>query len=399
MLHGKTIGLCVTGGIAAYKAVDVTSKLVQLGATVHVAMTRSATEFVTPLTFRTLAHNPVILDMFAEPKHWNVEHIALAERADLFVIAPATANIIGKLASGVADDFISTTLLATRAPVLVVPAMNHNMYAHPIVRQNISRLQGIGYHFMEPEYGRLASGAYGQGRFPGPEKVVEQVIALIAYPHDLVGRTVVVSAGPTVEPLDPVRYLSNRSSGKMGYALAAAARDRGARVVLVTGPVSLRPPLGVKTIHVETASELRQAMLDTAPGSDAVIMAAAVADFAPKERRAEKIKRQAGPCTLELTENPDIIKELAGLSPRPVLVAFAAETTEVVAAARAKLEKKGVDLVFANDVSRAGIGFGSDDNQVTLVSAGATEEIPLMPKTKLAHVILDRVKVLWSEGR
>jgi len=395
MMQGKTIALGVTGGIAAYKAADVASKLVQLGSSVHVAMTRSATEFVTPLTFRTLTQNPVIVHMFAEPRHWSVEHIGLAERADLFLIAPATANIIGKLAAGVADDFITTTLLATAAPVLMVPAMHHRMYVHPIVQRNIGLLQEIGYRFMEPETGRLASGGYGKGRFPSPDKVVEQVVALIGYEHDLTGRTVVVSAGPTVEPLDPVRFLSNRSSGKMGYALAAAARDRGARVILVSGPVGLRPPLGVETVYFETAVELRQLMLARVPGCDAVIMAAAVADFAPKGRSEQKMKKQAIPGLLELQENPDIIRELSTLQRRPVLVAFAAETTAVVEAARTKLEKKGVDLVFANDVSRPGIGFGSDDNQVTMVSAAGAEEIPLMPKTRLAHVIWDRVKSLW----
>jgi phosphopantothenoylcysteine decarboxylase/phosphopantothenate--cysteine ligase len=266
---------------------------------------------------------------------------------------------------------------------------------HPIVQRNIGLLQEIGYRFMEPETGRLASGGYGKGRFPSPEKVVEQVVALVGYEHDLVGRTVVVSAGPTVEPLDPVRFLSNRSSGKMGYALAAAARDRGARVILVSGPVSLRPPLGVETIHFETAAELRRIMLEVVPGCDAAVMAAAVADFAPKGRSEQKLKKQAIPGVLELEETPDIIRELSGLKPRPTLVAFAAETTAVLEAARTKLEKKGVDLVFANDVSRPGIGFGSDDNQVTMVSAAGAEEIPLMPKSRLAHVIWDRVKSLW----
>jgi len=395
-MKGKTIALCVTGGIAAYKAAEVASRLVQLGAGVHVAMTRAATEFITPLTFRTLTQNPVIVHMFDEPRHWSVEHIALAERADLFLIAPATANIIGKLAAGIADDFITTTLLATPAPVLVVPAMHHRMYIHPIVQQNIGRLQGIGYHFMEPEYGRLASGGYGRGRFPAPELVVERVVSLIGYEHDLSGRTVVVSAGPTVEPLDPVRFLSNRSSGKMGYALAAAARDRGARVVLVSGPVNLRPPQGVEIVYIETALELREVMRSRAPGSDAVIMAAAVADFAPRRRSDQKLKKQAIPGMLELEENPDIIRELAEMKPRPLLVAFAAETTAVLEAARTKLEKKGVDVVFVNDVSRPGIGFGSDDNQVTMVTGENIEELPLLPKSGLSHLIWDRVKLLWG---
>lgn len=401
MLKGKTIAACVTGGIAAYKAAEVVSSLVQLGADVHVAMTSAATRFVTPLSFRTLSGQPVITDMFAEPRHWNVEHIALAERADLFLVAPATANVIGKLAGGIADDFITTTLLATTAPVLLVPAMNHRMYAHPIVQRNLATLQEIGYYLMEPEYGRLASGAVGKGRFPAPARIVQRVLGLVAYRHDLAGRSLLVTAGPTHEPMDPVRYLSNRSSGKMGYALARAAWQRGARVTLVSGPVPLEGPEGVKLVVVETARDMREAVMAECAGMDAVVMAAAVADFRPRNPAAAKMPKSALGARLELEPVPDIIAELGSLHPRPVLVGFAAETHDLLASAREKLRRKQLDLICANDVSRTDAGMGSDQNQVTIITArGEVEELPLLPKDELAHLILDRVRqLLVGEAR
>jgi phosphopantothenoylcysteine decarboxylase/phosphopantothenate--cysteine ligase len=401
MLKGKTIAACVTGGIAAYKAAEVVSSLVQLGADVHVAMTSAATRFVTPLSFRTLSGQPVITDMFAEPRHWNVEHIALAERADLFLVAPATANVIGKLAGGIADDFITTTLLATTAPVLLVPAMNHRMYAHPIVQRNLATLQEIGYYLMEPEYGRLASGAVGKGRFPAPARIVQRVLGLVAYRHDLAGRSLLVTAGPTHEPMDPVRYLSNRSSGKMGYALARAAWQRGARVTLVSGLVPLEGPEGVKLVVVETARDMREAVMAECAGMDAVVMAAAVADFRPRNPAAAKMPKSALGARLELEPVPDIIAELGSLHPRPVLVGFAAETHDLLASAREKLRRKQLDLICANDVSRTDAGMGSDQNQVTIITArGEVEELPLLPKDELAHLILDRVRqLLVGEAR
>ena len=394
MLAGKSVVLGVTGGIAAYKAVEVASRLRKLGATVYVVMTRAAASFVTPLTFREISGNPVVTSMWEEPKQWNVEHIALATRADLFVIAPATANVIGKLAAGIADDMLTTTVMATKAPVLLAPAMNSNMYLNPVVQANIARLTGLGYHFLPPDEGLLACGVEGPGRLPEPAAIAAAAAALLGITGDLAGRKVLVTAGPTREAIDPVRYISNHSSGKMGYALAAAAAVRGADVVLVTGPTALMPPPGVRTVQVETAADMLAAVLAEYDDCDVVVKAAAVADYRPLAPEADKIKKndEEMTLTLTLTKNADILAELGRRKQRQVLVGFAAETRDLVANARAKLAKKNLDMIVANDVTAPGAGFGSDTNVVRLLYRdGRAEEFDLMAKSELAGVILDRV--------
>lgn len=392
MLAGKNVVLGVTGGIAAYKALEVVSRLRKLGATVYVVMSRGAANFVTPLTFRELSGNPVVTDMWEEPKQWNVEHIALASRADVFVIAPATANIIGKLANGLADDMLSTTVMATKAPVLLAPAMNSNMYLNPVVQANLARLSGLGYHVLLPDEGLLACGVVGPGRLPDPAVIVDKVAGLLAAKADLAGKKVLVTAGPTREAIDPVRYISNHSSGKMGYALARAAAARGAAVVLVSGPVDLAPPSGVTVRRVESAAEMLAAVLAEYDDSDVVIKAAAVADYRPKAPAADKIKKTDDALTVELTKNPDILAELGRRKAGQLLVGFAAETRELVAHARDKLVRKNLDMIVANDVTVPGAGFGADTNEVKLLYPdGRVEELPLLAKEAVAGIILDKI--------
>jgi len=398
MLAGKCVVLGVTGGIAAYKAVEVASRLRKLGATVYVVMTRAAANFVTPLTFREISGNAVVTSMWDEPKQWNVEHIALATRADLFVIAPATANVIGKLAAGIADDMLTTTVMATKAPVLLAPAMNSGMYLNPVVQANIARLAGLGYHVLPPDEGLLACGVEGPGRLPEPEVIVARAAALLGAGGDLAGRKVLVTAGPTREAIDPVRYISNHSSGKMGYAIAAAARARGADVVLVTGPTALTPPPGVRTVPVETAAEMLAAVLAEYDDCDAVVKAAAVADYRPVAPAEHKIKKHDEEMTLTLTKNPDILAELGRRKRHQVLVGFAAETRDLAANAGAKLAKKNLDMIVANDVTVPGAGFGADTNVARLLYRdGRTEELDLMVKSELAGVILDRICALLTK--
>ncbi len=398
MLAGKCVVLGVTGGIAAYKAVEVASRLRKLGATVYVVMTRAAANFVTPLTFREISGNAVVTSMWDEPKQWNVEHIALATRADLFVIAPATANVIGKLAAGIADDMLTTTVMATKAPVLLAPAMNSGMYLNPVVQANIARLAGLGYHVLPPDEGLLACGVEGPGRLPEPEVIVARAAALLGAGGDLAGRKVLVTAGPTREAIDPVRYISNHSSGKMGYAIAAAARARGADVVLVTGPTALTPPPGVRTVPVETAAEMLAAVLAEYDDCDAVVKAAAVADYRPVAPAEHKIKKHDEEMTLTLTKNPDILAELGRRKRHQVLVGFAAETRDLAANAGAKLAKKNLDMIVANDVTVPGAGFGADTNVARLLYRdGRTEELDLMAKSELAGVILDRICALLTK--
>jgi len=398
MLAGKCVVLGVTGGIAAYKAVEVASRLRKLGATVYVVMTRAAANFVTPLTFREISGNAVVTSMWDEPKQWNVEHIALATRADLCVSAPATANVIGKLAAGIADDMLTTTVMATKAPVLLAPAMNSGMYLNPVVQANIARLAGLGYHVLPPDEGLLACGVEGPGRLPEPEVIVARAAALLGAGGDLAGRKVLVTAGPTREAIDPVRYISNHSSGKMGYAIAAAARARGADVVLVTGPTALTPPPGVRTVPVETAAEMLAAVLAEYDDCDAVVKAAAVADYRPVAPAEHKIKKHDEEMTLTLTKNPDILAELGRRKRHQVLVGFAAETRDLAANAGAKLAKKNLDMIVANDVTVPGAGFGADTNVARLLYRdGRTEELDLMAKSELAGVILDRICALLTK--
>jgi phosphopantothenoylcysteine decarboxylase/phosphopantothenate--cysteine ligase len=398
MFTGKNVVLGVTGGIAAYKAVEIVSRLRKAGASVQVIMTRSATNFVTPLTFREISQNPVVTDMWSEPKQWNVEHIAIANWADLMLIAPATANIIGKIAGGIADDFLSTVVMATTAPVVIAPAMNTNMYLNPIVQQNITKLTNLGYHFIEPDSGMLACGVEGPGRLPDPQDIVDKVDAILSAKSDFSGKKVLVTAAGTREPLDPVRYIGNHSSGKMGYALAAAAAARGAEVVLVSGPSYLSDPKGVTVIRVDTAAEMREAVLSEFASTDIVIKAAAVADYRPNKMSEQKIKKTGDTLTLVLEKNPDILAELGKLKQQQLLVGFAAETQELINHATEKLTKKNLDMIVANDITLPGAGFNADTNIVKLLYRdGKMEELVQMPKEKLAGVILDRICALWSK--
>ncbi len=396
MLEGKSIVLGVTGGIAVYKAVELLRLFVKAGAEVHVVMTRSAQEFVTPLTFQTLSGNPVHTELFNLYQEREIGHISLADRADLFVVAPATANLIGKVANGLADDLLSTTLMATKAPVLFVPAMNVNMWESPIYQANQARLAGFGYHFMAPVSGFLACGWEGQGKLPEPAAIFEETLALLA-PKDLQGETLLVTAGPTREDLDPVRFLSNYSSGKMGYALARAARHRGARVLLVSGPTALEPPAGVEFLRVNSARQMREAVLERAADATILIKAAAVADFRPAQHSREKIKKRGeGAMTIALERNPDILAELGQQKgPKQLLVGFAAETGDLLEQATRKLEEKNLDLIVANDVTQAGAGFDVDTNIVRLLYRdGSVEDLPQLPKLEVAGKILDRIRGL-----
>ena len=394
MLEGKKIVLGVTGGIAAYKAVEVASRLRQAGAEVHVVMTREATEFVTELTFREISGNPVTMDMWAPVTHWNVAHVALANLADAVLIAPATANIIAKAAVGIADDMLSTTLLATSAPVFFAPAMNTRMYENPVVQQNIRCLEKRGAHIIAPACGHLACGAKGAGRLPEPVALVKALDNFFGGQSTLAGIKVLVTASGTLEPIDPVRYIGNRSSGKMGYAIAAEAVRRGASVVLISGPSALEPPAGLeKFIPVRTALQMREAVLAEAESCTLIIKAAAVADYRVSRIAANKIKKDENELVLRLEKNPDILWEL-GQRKRPgqVLVGFAAETQNLLEYARAKLEKKNLDFIVANDVSRADAGFNTETNLVKLLDrSGGVEEFPLMDKHRLAALLLDRV--------
>lgn len=398
-LAGKTVVLGVTGGIAVYKAVELLRLLTKAGASVHVIMTKAATEFVTPLTFQTLSANPVHTELFNLIQEQEIGHISLADRADLFLIAPATANLVGKLANGIADDLLTTTVMATKAPVLLAPAMNVNMYKNPLYQENEARLRRHGYFFADAESGSLACGWSGSGRLARPERIFDEACAVLAS-HDLADETVLITAGPTREELDPVRYISNHSSGRMGYALARAARHRGAKVLLVSGPTCLEPPPGVDLCAVESARQMREAVLTRIADCTVVIKAAAVADYRPTGRSAEKLKKSGEQLTLELEKNPDILAELGQLEKRPLLVGFAAETTELQAHAAAKLAAKNLDMIVANDVSQEGAGFNVVTNIARLLYRdGRVEPLELMSKDQLADLILDRIWGLLQDKR
>ena len=387
----QTVVLGVTGGIACYKAVELVRLLVRDGFAVQVIMTRGAMEFVTPLTFQTLSGKPVASETFNLTQESEIGHINLADSADLFVIAPATANVIGKMAGGIADDLLTTVLLATQAPVLVAPAMNIHMYENPLVQENIRKLRRVGYHFIEPAEGYLACGYEGKGRLPDPEKIFETIKNLLKK-KDLAGERFLITAGPSREPLDPVRYISNRSSGKMGYALARAALSRGAEVVLVSGPTALEPPSGARTIAVTSAAEMRRAVLGEFPRCTALIMAAAVGDYRPAEIAPRKIKRAKGPLELRLEPNPDILKELGAQKNGKLVVGFAAETEELTTNATKKLRAKNLDMIVANDVTQEGSGFDGDTNIATIIDrSGASFSLPLMSKSELADRIYDHL--------
>lgn len=395
MLTNKTIVLGITGSIAAYKAADLASKLFQAGAEVKVVMTRSATEFITPLTLRSVTKNEVVTDIFASPSEPRITHIALAEAADVVVIAPATANIIAKLVVGIADDMLTCTALATGAPIIVAPAMHAAMFQNPVTQDNLAKLKARGFTIVGPDYGHLASGGTGPGRMTEVEKIIGVIRQVLGRSGDLAGKHLVVTAGGTQEPVDPVRHISNRSSGKMGYAVAEAARDRGAAVSLITAPVSLPEPAGIKIAHVETAIQMKKEVDRAVAQADALIMAAAVADYQPRSVAEAKIKKETPSLTLELVRTPDILSEVKG---NFLKVGFAAESQDVIENARQKLEKKKLGLIVANDITDAGSGFGTDTNKVTLIDRnGEAEKLPLMTKREVADKILDRVVGLLAK--
>ncbi len=386
-IKGKKILLGVTGGIAAYKSVELVRLLSRGGAEIGVVMTANATRFVTPLTFQALSGKPPITDLFSESS--GIDHIRYTDWADIFIIAPATANIIGKAASGIGDDALSTMLLAFDGPVIMAPAMNSKMYRNPIVQDNIKRLASCGYRIVGPEPGELACGREGMGRMSEPETILEAVITALCK-KDLADRKFLVTAGPTMEPIDPVRYISNRSSGKMGYALAREAARRGAEVTLVSGPTDVAPPPEVCIIKVATSEEMLKAVTDKAKGSDAVVMAAAVADYRPSKRAASKIKKSVAPLTLQLEPTVDILKELGREKTEELLVGFAAETEDLLKHASMKLKEKNLDLIVANDITEAGAGFDVDTNRVYIIDRrGIVEETPKLPKEEVAERIMD----------
>ena len=392
-LTGRKIVLGVTGGIAAYKSAEIVSRLRHQGAEVHVIMTKNATEFVAPLTFRTLSANPVVIDTFDSPEAWNVEHVALAKLAEIFVVAPATANILAKMACGIADDMLSTTLLATKARILAAPAMNTGMWNAEATRRNIETLRSRGVVFIGPESGILACGDEGAGRMSEPAAVVGRIEERLARKTDMKGLKVLVTAGATRERLDPVRFLTNDSSGKMGFALAEAARDRGAEVTLVKAATTAQIPSGVRILPAESAADLLKIMKEETPGQDVVIQAAAVADYRPVHTSATKLKKKGNePLILALEENPDIAKTI-GQSKKDgqIYVGFAAETDHVESHAQEKLVSKNLDMIVANDVTKPGAGFNTDTNIAVLITKEEQEELPLMSKRQLAVIILDRV--------
>lgn len=437
VLAGKTLVVGVSGGIAAYKVVDLVSRLKKEGASVRVIMTEAATKLVAPLTFEAISGHPVKVELLQSGGEWPVEHIALAERADLMVVAPATANIIGKMAHGIADDYLTTEVVAATCPILVAPAMNQHMYANPLVQANLLRLRSAGFCVMEPAYGPMAEERHiGRGRLPEPPEILDEIRRILtegpcarrpldpaqlaqggfgpppAAPElwrdggntqprgDLSGFSLLVTAGSTREPLDPVRFLSNRATGKMGYALAEAARDRGAQVVLVTGPTAIVPPYGVELVNVTTGQEMYDAVLARYEDTDCVIGAAAVADYRATQVATQKIKKSEGPLVLTLERNPDIIAELGKRKAHQVLVGFAAETDALEAHAKDKLARKNLDLIVGNDVTAPGAGFGTDTNVVTIFDTnGGAEEVPKASKRAVAERILDRAAELLRQKR
>jgi len=393
MLNGKNIVIGVTGGIAVYKAVDLVSKFKKLGANVHVIMTEAASNFVTPLTFQEISANPVVTSMWKKNTNWNVEHIALANLADLVLVVPATANIIGKVAHGIADDMLSTTIMATKAPVFFSPAMNTNMYLNEVVQHNLNILCKYGHRVITPAIGVLACGTSGIGRLPESEVIIECVKQYFMHSIQLKDKKVLVTAAGTIEPIDPVRYIGNRSSGKMGYAIAKEAMNRGAKVVLVSGPTAIDGIAGVKLIKVETAKQMREYVLQEFSDSDITIKAAAVADYRAKEIEPNKIKKTGDTLTLVLEKNPDILLELGKLKKNnQFLVGFAAETQDLIKYAKDKMQRKNLDMLVANDITMENAGFNTDTNIVKLLyKNGCIEDIPQMSKTSLAGIILDKI--------
>ena len=395
MLKGKTVLLGVTGGIAAYKAAALASALVKQHAAVEVVMTRNATEFITPLTFEQLTGRKALVDTFDRNFVHQVEHISLAQRTDLVIIAPATANICGKLAHGLADDMLTTTVLACRCPKLIAPAMNTNMYENPVTQDNLNTLRRYGWEVIAPASGRLACGAVGPGKLPEPETLLQYILRYLALPHDLQGKRVLISAGPTQEALDPVRYLTNHSTGKMGYALARMAMLRGAEVTLVSGPVSITPPPFVNLVPIVSAQDMFEAITAHAPQSDFIFMAAAVADYTPAEKAEQKMKKSDGELSLSLTRTKDILAALGGENnEHRVLVGFSMETENLMENSRKKLFSKNADMIVANSIASENTGFGVDTNAAVLITASGEAETGLMTKDELARLILEKAAVL-----
>lgn len=385
MSSGKTIVIGVTGGIAAYKALDIVSSLKKKNIEVYVIMTKSAAEFVSPLSFQSLSQNMVAVDMFEEPKSWEIQHISLAKKADLMLIVPATANIIGKVSCGIADDMLSTTIMATRAPVIFAPAMNTNMYKNPIVQDNIKRLKNYGYIFIDPAKGRLACGDEGEGKLPDTEYISDFAVSQLYDLKDLKGKNVLVTAGPTLSPIDPVRFITNRSSGKMGYAIAEEARDRGANVTLISGPTKLEKPFGINLIDISTNNEMYNEIVKIYDNQDIVIKAAAVADYKIEKYSEQKIKKSSDKLTLNFIKDTDILKYLGERKRRQILVGFAAESNDLLKNAEEKLKNKNLDFIAANDITSEGTGFQSDENKVTLICKdGSIIKLEKMSKRKVA---------------
>lgn len=386
----KNVVLGVSGGIAAYKALEIVSMLVKKDINVDVIMTESATKFVTPLSFQSLSQNMVTCDMFSEPKAWEIQHISLATKADVLLVAPATANIIGKVANGIADDMLSTTIMATKAKVIFAPAMNTNMYENQIVQQNIKKLKTFGYEFIDPIKGRMACGTTGAGKFESPEVIVDRVLMELNEKKDLINKNVVVTAGPTIASIDPVRFITNRSSGKMGYAIAKEARNRGANVTLISGPTSIEAPKNIDLIKVSTNEEMKEEIIKVFNNADIVIKSAAVADYKPKNYSAQKIKKGDNDLCLEFIRDSDILKELGDKKQNQILVGFAAESQNLKENARLKLQKKNLDYIVANDITASDTGFASEDNKVIILSKDGKEmHLDKMSKEKIASNLFD----------
>ncbi len=392
MENKKTVVIGVSGGIAVYKALDVISRLRKENIEVHVIMTKAAAEFVNPISFQSLSQNMVIHDMFEEPKAWEIQHISLAKKADLFAIIPATANVIGKVANGIADDMLTTTIMATKAPVIFAPAMNVNMYKNRIVQDNIQKLRDFGYEFISPAAGRLACGDIGEGKLAQTEDIFEMIMSNLYPLKDMKGTKVLVTAGPTIAPIDPVRFITNRSSGKMGYAIAKEARDRGAIVTLISGPSNEKAPYGVSLINVNTNEEMRAAVLNNYEDSDIVIKSAAVADYKPKLYCSSKIKKSENEFNLELVRDNDILKELGLHKKKQILVGFAAESNDLLQNAKGKLLKKNLDYIVANDITKSDTGFGTEDNKVIILSRDSNPiALDKMSKKQVARELFNLI--------
>ena len=393
MLTGKTIVLGVTGSIAAYKIANLASMLVKLNADVHVIMTQNATHFITPMTFETLTNNKCIVDTFDRNFNFDVKHVSLAKRGDLFLVAPCTANVIGKVANGICDDMLTTTIMATKAPVLFSPAMNTGMWENPVLQDNLKKLQHYGYHVIEPVVGRLACGDTGSGKMPSEETLLEHILLHLAREKDLKGKRLLITAGPTQEAIDPVRFISNRSSGKMGYALAKMAVLRGAQVTLVSGPVSIAPFAGIETVAVRSAQQMFEAVSERSTDSDVVIMCSAVADYKPVSYSEQKMKKSDNDMSIPLTRTQDVLGWLGDHKQAgQVLVGFSMETENLIENSRRKLTKKHADLICANSIASEQTGFAVDTNKVTLITQENVKELPLCTKEETADLILDSIK-------